>query len=381
MASRISHKEQPLNWLSDALVNLNDPWPQAFATRAALRLLPLVGRSGRQEGKGQEIDGSEALSRYLYCGLLYHEDRYRVRVLPGSTQRAKTSAIETVFNRHSRLVPDMRSDPGRDEIRLLVLSMLRSITGFIRERGDALGVFAEFGRGLRAFAPISLMAWNHELENDWHWCHPLGTEDPGNMAEFLTRPLWEAARKVPDEWEPYYQAYFKDTYETPLARLHQKHTLEGISMDDVRICVMPPAPVSDAAKVLAGDPGRLAGLLARISLQDRTRLSLVDRPTFSEFREAAENLGAYDANGLVDLEQKLPLFEANGFWRAWLQTVHGDSLIQLRDGILEWTGVAVETPETTGTTAQEITFGTFTPRPTAERTNQKRAVRKQRHKK
>jgi len=217
-------------------------------------------------------------------------------------------------------------------------------------------VLLELDDIMGAVSKDSLPAWRREIENDWGWCHPLSVEEPEHYAEFLARPLWEESRGIPPEWQPTVDRWHNLPMETDpwLARdiiqRHLAHCERGISWTDLqeRLVGTPsqgdeaantptgPGRLSADAEALVGDLPRLATLVARVAMRERTRLKLAVEPAFIEFREAAAILGARHANELPELEKKLGGFVPNALWLAWIQTVHGPALGRLGQELSEW---------------------------------------------
>ena len=82
-------------------------------------------------------------------------------------------------------------------------------------------------------------------------------------------------------------------------------------------------------------PARMAGLLARLALLDRSRLTLLELPDSATVLDA---MRAWRLRGPADLpefekqlQEKTRDFDTNPLWLAWMTHVHGDRLRQIAD--------------------------------------------------
>jgi hypothetical protein len=106
------------------------------------------------------------------------------------------------------------------------------------------------------------------------------------------------------------------------------------------ISVRPLSPLgAEAVRGLATDSARLAALLARMALDDRTRLDLAAAPSAPGFREAIEHRGM-TGDDLATLETRLAerhkSFAPNALWLVWVQTVHRGGIDAIQAELRSW---------------------------------------------
>jgi hypothetical protein len=171
---------------------------------------------------------------------------------------------------------------------------------------------------------------------------PFGKEGTEDLRDFLCAPLWR---------EPLVQTPSPPRSRPPqgvdgrLWSILQRHLEHGLNWEELIDALTVQAQESLSAvssrgiSALADNEHRLAELLGRLALNDRTRLDLASAPTVAGFRDALKNSRTPRA-GLLNLERELATrqrgYALSGFWSAWLRTVHRPAIESIRDELRSW---------------------------------------------
>ena len=221
-------------------------------------------------------------------------------------------------------------------------------------------------------------SWDSAMIADLESLHPLDREGPDDLKEFLMRPLWtsmppavaasEMGRSGSSVWNvtlgggkkdqpvplPFSQESRRRYVEylggenqrfSPLVELLWNFLKAPMDWNRVIDCLLatPDEVLSDeqAREIerLSTDRQRLASLLARMALNERTRLNLAEDPSLADFREAFQSRG-FGAATVLKLEQELQTqqkdFAPNALWLAWVQTVHRPALESIQNEMRSW---------------------------------------------
>jgi hypothetical protein len=171
---------------------------------------------------------------------------------------------------------------------------------------------------------------------------PFGKEGTEDLRDFLCAPLWR---------EPLVQTPSPPRSRPPqgvdgrLWSILQRHLEHGLNWEELIDALTVQAQESLSAvssrgiSALADNEHRIAELLGRLALNDRTRLDLASAPTVAGFRDALKNSRTSRA-GLLNLERELATrqrgYALSGFWSAWLRTVHRPAIESIRDELRSW---------------------------------------------
>ncbi|MEA3207909.1 MAG: hypothetical protein QOE70_966 [Chthoniobacter sp.] len=292
--------------------------------------------------------------RYIYLSAFRFEQAYRARVAPSFES---DSRIEKAFQ-------ETRSSLGR---KLDKLGAWREQFGLVWEIALLLAqnetdqpflagkTIDSIHANLMRLAPDSAQVFEASLSSDWEWCEPLDSQEPGDMQNFFVQPLWAAGgsrdwTELLGRWlgrvaeaaqistraddAAMFKYYVAHLHGRPLDWLRMKETLpagEAALLSTQEL---------EALTDLAESPIRVASLLARIALHDRSRCDLAGSPSLAAFKEATQALGRGDAASLIAFEKELRTaqssFEPNKLWLAWINNACQPAIDSIRSELRSW---------------------------------------------
>lgn len=204
---------------------------------------------------------------------------------------------------------------------------------------------------LRSLSPfvskLTLLLWNYTRCHEIRWLMPIeraaelcrvsdvlqSTEDSGKF-QTATRPgiegwLWERSEDwIQPELPRFHLSSVQSTFDETL-RSWRPDLFQRLTLQDAQ-----------RLAAIASDYERLAVLLARIVLMDRSHIELLRLPTVKAFRDALTTLKVYDPSRLAVLEAKLSTsqahFKPNTLWLAWIQRAQKSGLDGIRGVIEAW---------------------------------------------
>jgi hypothetical protein len=309
-------------------------WMQAVAWRGVMRVLPLL------PGLSRALPLAHAAMRLLYATLFRLDRDYRGRFGSAAPEAAIRAALaaDSLVEQVRQLYEPSEERLGRDVAELVESTFMALASSTTEAPALAHEAVRKLHGTLATFFPTVTDAWENELVTDLEAMEPLDREELNDLQEFLARPLWrtsvnelyefaEPARKwlaAMRETGPEVAASSSgliDHYERHLTRALDWAGVCSLILERERRRLSPDAAV--ALQGIANDPVRLATLLAKAALDDRTWLKVTANPSATAFRNAFPGF-ALDPAALVELDRRLekshPDFAPHPLWLAWIQT-------------------------------------------------------------
>ncbi|HEY5706142.1 MAG TPA: hypothetical protein VIS96_11265 [Terrimicrobiaceae bacterium] len=308
-------------------------WMQAIAWRVVMRVLPLELRTPRVPSLLPRLSPTllwtHAAMRLLYATIFCLDRDYRGRLGSAASEATIHAALATEplideLRWRSRLMEGSEL-PTVDRV-LIPLSHPKMVAWAHRAIGS-------FHVQVIKFFPALTEAWEDELIADLEALEPLDREEFDDLQEFLVRPLWRASvtefAGAAREWLAEMRGIEVAAVSAGLLDHYEQHLTTTLDWEGVCSLILEmdrrqlSPDAADALQHLANDPVRLAKLLAKAALDDRTRLKLTTDPSVAAFRGAFPEFDL-DPATLVELDRRLETshadFAPNPLWIAWIQT-------------------------------------------------------------
>lgn len=357
MASSASN---PLD-LTKVFEEIRSPqWGPALAWRSFVRAMPfLLDQLFGELRTVQEGRAAATIVRFVLAYALVLDREYRRRLTEGGVW---TSSPET---ERALAQLEKQTDVARRQLKSSALlqalfAMLRLGGGAPTQTALALASLIVESLSDRDVLPV----WMEALIDDFRALRQSDKPhaDPDDLREYLERPLVQPSddglrvisrlERAVEKIAPSLTKPLQDDL-VPVLVLIDKWSRHSVSLDliaEVALRRKQRALLETEVRSLeslANDRRRLAILMARLALEDRTHLALAAAPTAAGLREAMSrgNLTTVDIATLeADLERKQPEFTPNEIWLAWIQVAHSSGIDSIRAEVLSW----LATPDADG---------------------------------